>query len=100
MKDDPKFRRALGAGGADEILVENFQHAAAGEPGNRRGISDAENQRGEKTISWKKPAGRVEPPEIDGEKEHQQWTDDEGWHGNAHHPERGRDVIDPRVAPD
>ena len=65
--DDAPFRGALGAGGADEVLPEDLEHAAAGEAGEVGGGDEAEGESGENNIERGTPAGHFEDGYMEGE---------------------------------
>src|SRR5664279_679099 len=66
VENDADLGGAFGAGGADIILVEHLEHAAAGEAGNVGGIDAAKGQAGQHAVDGRVPAGGVEPAEVDG----------------------------------
>jgi hypothetical protein len=78
FENDARFAGALGAGGADEILVEDVEHAAAGETGDVGGVEEAEDERRENAVDGLIPAGGVDPAEVYPKKQDKERTEDEG----------------------
>lgn len=91
--DDAEFGGSLGAGGADEVLVEDFEHAAAGEAGEVSGVNQTKGEGRKDAVRGVIPAGGVEPAQVDGEEQDEEGAHDEGGHADADHGEGGGGVV-------
>ncbi len=96
-EDYARFAGALGPGGADVVLVEHLEHAAAGEARDVGGVNETEGKRGQDAVLGEIPAGGVHPAQLQGEEEDEERAHDKGGHADADHGEGGGGVVDAGV---
>ena len=69
--DDGALGQAFGAGGADVVLAELFEHRGAHHAGEDGGERSAHGEGGENEVGERAGAGDGEPSELDGEEQDQ-----------------------------
>ena len=89
LGDDLQGRHALGASGADVVLRENVEHAAAGESGEVGCDPEGEGDGGENDVGGSGPTGDVEPTERLGDIDLEEGPENKGddtdsCHGDEH----------------
>jgi len=72
--DDGALGQAFGAGGADVILAEFFEHGGAHHARQDGGQRAAHGDGGQHEIGERTRSGNGEPSQLDGEKKNQDWT--------------------------
>ncbi|MNL24214.1 hypothetical protein D3C87_1456390 [compost metagenome] len=103
--DHHVFRDALGAGGADEVLPEHFEHGGPSQSRHNPGGDDGERSRRQDQVTQQvrqvAPAidgiharGRQQPP-FNRKKQDEDQPQEEGWHGYADQHEEGDNAIGP-----
>jgi hypothetical protein len=115
LEHDRPLAQALGPGGRDVLRADDLEHAGAEQPGEKRGPSDTERERGHQNVLRVTPeargahhglasAGQVypararQPPaQADGEDEEQQDTEEELRNGDPDHGHGRGGVVGPRV---
>ena len=98
---------ALGARGADVVLLQHLEHGRARDAGDQRDVDEAERDRGQDQVLEPRPEApgdrRValhrQPVELEREDVGQQVADDEHRHREAEHGERHHGAVDPACRP-
>ena len=99
-ENDLPARDAFGAGGADIVLAEDFEHAAAGEPGNVGGVGKSHGGGREDPVGWLEPSGDIEEPPFEAEDGDEDGAHDKGGEADADHGEGHGAEVEPCVAAD
>ena len=109
--DYRRFREPLGAGGADIVAVELFEHGGADHAGEDGGERNSHGDGGQNEVApairpegggqyaraWT-CAGDGKPAEADGEDEDQDWAEREGWDAEAEKAGEADGVVLPAAA--
>ena len=94
--DDP-LGYALGAGGADVVLVDDIQHGAAGGPGDHAdgvGAQGGDRQHGPDPALG---AAVGQPPELHRENDLQNQRQEEGGGRDRQHGQHHDEAVDPLI---
>jgi hypothetical protein len=87
-------------GGADEVLAQHVEHAAAGDPRDQRGGVQAEREGGKHEGRGAVHAGGGKPAQLEGEEQHEEQPQPEDRHRDAEDGEQGEHVVPEGAAAD
>lgn len=94
LGDDGEGFDSLGSGGADVVLREDIEHAAASESSEVGRDSEAEGDGGEDDVAGASPAGDIERRSLGREADLEDGTENEGDDADSSHRDNHRDVVD------
>ena len=100
LGDDDRLGQALGARGADEVLLQDVDERRAREARHDRRDGRAQRERRQDVVPPGVGADRRQPVELHGEDLHQHHAERERGKRDAGHRERHAQPVGPAVAPD
>ena len=96
--DDGALGQAFGAGGADVVLAELFEHGGADHAGEDGGEGAAHGEGGQDEVGERSGAGDGEPSEFDGEEQDEDGAEGEVGERQAEEADDGEQAVVPAIA--
>jgi len=98
-QDDDALGQALGAGGADVVLIELFEHGGADHAGEDGGEGAAHGDGGQDEMGEATGSADREPAELDRDEQDEDGAECEGREGQAEQADEAEGAVLPLIAP-